>query len=129
MAEMLLERSGLAQKMVGLSATLIALVLLGWVLAYWTWAWFAPSAAPSAQVVESVRRIESAYGLYGGIRKSPDAIATTGLAVKLLGTVAAAGGRRGYAVMQLDAKEILAVREGENVASGIRLAQVHADHV
>ena len=43
--------------------------------------------------------------------------------------MAASGGRRGYAVVQLEAKQILAVHEGEDVAPGIRLAEVHADHV
>jgi len=50
-------------------------------------------------------------------------------AVRLLGIVAAAGGGRGYAVLQLEPRQILAVREGEDVAPGIRLAQVASNHV
>jgi general secretion pathway protein C len=32
-------------------------------------------------------------------------------------------------VVQLDAKQILAVHEGDDVAPGVRLAEVHPDHV
>ena len=129
MAEISLERSGLAQTAVVSVVTLIALVLLGLVFAYWTWAWLAPSPLARAQVEQASPRVESAYGLFGGARSNPLAIAPTGLAIKLLGIAAAAGGRRGYAVVQLEAREIRAVREGEDVAPGIRLAEVHADHV
>ncbi len=73
-------------------------------------------------------RIESAYDLFG--RAQPrQAAAPTGIAIKLLGVVAAPAQRRGYAVVQLDDKQILAVREGEDVVPGIRLAEVRADHV
>ena len=43
--------------------------------------------------------------------------------------MAATGDRRGYAVVQLEPRQILAVHEGEDVAPGIRLAQVGTDHV
>jgi general secretion pathway protein C len=38
-------RSGLAQTALVSALTLAAVALLGAVLAYWTWAWFAPRAA------------------------------------------------------------------------------------
>lgn len=129
MAAISLGQSGLAQTIVVSTVTLVALVLLGLLLAYWTWAWFAPGPLPRAQVVEAMPRVESAYGLFGGARSTPLTIAPTGLAIKLLGIAAASGGRRGYAVVQLEAKEIRAVREGEDVAPGVRLAEVHADYV
>jgi general secretion pathway protein C len=53
----------------------------------------------------------------------------TGIAIRLLGIVAATAGRRGYAVVQLEPRQILAVREGEDVAPGVRLAEVGTDHV
>ena len=129
MAEISIERSGLAQTAVASLLTIAALALLGLVLAYWTWVWFAPGSTPRAQLVDTIPRIKSADGLFGGASRKPGVIAPTGLAIKLHGIVAAAGGRRGYAVMQLDAKEILAVREGADVAPGVRLVEVHADHV
>ncbi|MEO6155948.1 MAG: type II secretion system protein N, partial [Thermomonas sp.] len=55
--------------------------------------------------------------------------APTGIAIRLLGIVAATPGHGGYAAVQLGAKEIIAVREGENVLPGIVLAEVAARHV
>jgi general secretion pathway protein C len=125
-----LERSSLAQTAAVSLVTLAALVLLGWVLAYWTWAWVAPRPEPRTQPDAAPGvRLGSAQGLFGTVQRDQNVAAPTGIAIKLLGVVAAAGGRRGYAVMQLEAHEILAVREGEDIAPGIRLAEVHPDHV
>ena len=105
------------------------MALLGAVLAYWTWAWFAPRAEPrmEASAVQN-GSVASAGGLFGTVPRG-QAAAPTGIAIKLLGVVAASGGRRGYAVVQLEGKQILAVHEGEDIAPGIRLAEVDADHV
>ena len=35
----------------------------------------------------------------------------------------------GFAVLRLDAKQTVAVREGADVEPGVRLAEVHADRV
>lgn len=123
-----LERWSLAQTAVVSLVTFAALALLGLVLAYWTWAWLAPRPEPRAPAaVPAGGRVEVAYGLFGGAQRG--VAPTTGIAIKLLGVVAATAGRRGYAVMRLEPREILAVREGEDVAPGIRLAEVHPDHV
>jgi general secretion pathway protein C len=124
-----LGRSSLAQTVLVSSLTLVAVALLGAVLAYWTWQWFAPRAEMrvEAAAVQS-GSVTSAGTIFGKVARSQVA-APTGIAIKLLGVVAASGGRRGYAVVQLEAKQILAVHEGEDVAPGIRLAEVHADHV
>lgn len=125
-----LERSSLAQTAVVSLVTLAALVLLGVVLAYWTWAWLAPRPEPRAQpLADPVGRVASANSLFGSVQRDQNIAAPTGIAIKLLGVVAASGGRRGYAVVQLEARQILAVHEGEDIAPGIRLAEVHADHV
>lgn len=105
--------------------TLAALALLGLVLAYWTWVWLAPRREPRAQVaVQATEGVASAVGLFGSAPSSGNAAAPTGSAIRLLGIVAATSGNRGYAALQLGANEILAVREGENVAPGIVLAEV-----
>jgi general secretion pathway protein C len=123
-------RSGLAQTVLVSLLTLAAVVLLGWVLAYWTWAWLAPRAEPrvEATAVQS-GGVASAGAVFGTLPRKQETAAPTGIAIRLLGVAAASSGRRGYAVVQLEAKQILAVREGEDVAPGIRLAEVHADHV
>jgi len=123
------ERSRLAQTAVVSLVTFAALALLGVVLAYWTWAWLAPRPEPRAQAaVQPGGRAEAAFGLFGTARGDTGA-APTGIVVGLLGVVAASGGQSGYAVLRLDSKQTVAVREGGEIESGVRLAEVHADHV
>jgi general secretion pathway protein C len=111
-------------------ATLAALVLLGVVLAYWSWAGFAPPAAPRAPAaVEPPGNASSAGGLFGSAKQGPGAISAASSAVRLMGVVAASGGRRGHAVLRLDAKNTVAVLQGEEVEPGLRLAEVHVDHI
>ena len=125
-----LERSDLAQKLTVNLVTFAALILLGAVLAYWTWGWFAPSpVARVPAVAEPGGRIAAANGLFGTLQRDQNTAAPTGIAIKLLGVMAGSAGRPGYAVVQLDAKNSLAVREGKEVAPGIRLAEVHPDHI
>ena len=110
-------------------ATFAALALLGAVLAYWTWAWFAPLPAPRAPaVVETASRTSSASALFGRLKADSGAVAASG-ALRLLGVVAATGAKRGYAVLRLDAKKTVAVPQGEEVEPGLRLAEVHVDHI
>ena len=130
MRQLLLDRSNIAQTALVTLTTIGALVLLGLVAAYWTWVWFAPlpeARAPTA--ADTGTAAASAGALFGSMRRDPNSPAPTGIAIKLLGVVAATEGRHGYAVVQLEAKEILAVREGEDVAPGIRVAEVGTDHV
>lgn len=124
------ERSDFAQTAVVSLLTLAALALLGLVLAYWTWAWLAPRPEPSAQTVAPTGGpVEAAHGLFGSALRDRNIPAPTGIAIRLLGIVAATGGGGGYAVMQLEANQIVAVREGDNIAPGIRLAEVGTHQV
>lgn len=112
------------------AVTFAALMLLAVVLAYWTWIWFGPRAAPRAEPMsEPVSRSTIAHTLFGSPQGGQVAAAPTGLAIKLVGVVAASGDKPSYAVVQVDAKTILAVRAGEEIAPGIRLDKVFADRV
>ncbi len=123
-------RSNLAQAALTPALGLVALALLGFVLAYWSWAWFGPRAAPrSGTSDEPAGRIASAGNLFGKAAPGEGAGARTGQAIRLLGVVAAKGDKPGLAIVKIDAREIVAVREGENIAPGIRLERVFADHV
>jgi general secretion pathway protein C len=95
-------------------ATLAALALLGTVLAYWSWAWLAPPSAPRAPAAPA-----QGAGIGG---------AGSG-AIRLMGVVAAAGEQRGQAVLRLDGRQSVAVLQGDEVAPGLRLAEVHVDHI
>ena len=125
-----LGRPGLAQTALVSLLTLAGVALLGLVLAYWTWAWFAPRAEPRAEAVGGeTGSLASASRVFGRVERSQGSAAPTGIAIKLLGIVAASGGRRGHAVVQLDAKQIVAVHEGDDIAPGVRLAEVRSDHL
>src|SRR5207253_10931047 len=88
-------------------ATFAALALLGVVLAYWSWAWLAPAALPRAPAVESLGGTSAAAGaLFRIARDGSAAAAPTG--VRLMGVVAATGGKRGHAVLRLEEKKTVA---------------------
>jgi len=110
-------------------ATVAALALLGLVLAYWTWTLAAPRPESRVRAAEQTGgQIQAAYGLFGNAQQGRDKISAGGT-VKLLGVVADQGTRSGYAVLRLDAKRTVAVREGGEIESGMRLVEVRADHV
>jgi general secretion pathway protein C len=129
MQQVWLDRSNFAQTAMVALVTVAALASLGLVTAYWTWAWLAPRPEPRAQAALDPGGGASAGVLFGNVQRDRNSAAPTGIAIRLLGSVAATGGRRGYALVQLEPRQILAVREGEDVAPGLRLAEVGADHV
>jgi general secretion pathway protein C len=109
-------------------ATFAALALLGVVLAYWSWVWFGPAPAPRAPgAVETSGRTSSAAGLFR-VAKGPGASAASG-AIRLMGVAAASVEGRGRAVLRLDAKKTVSVLQGEDIEPGVRLVEVHADHI
>ena len=120
----------MAQTAVVSLLTLAAAALTGLVLAYWTWIWFAPRSEPRAEpAAAEAGSLDAASLAFGRVEPGKSAAAPTGMAIRLLGVVAASAGRRGYAVVQLEGKQILAVHEGDDAAPGLRLAEVHPDHV
>ena len=130
MRQMPIVRSNPAQTAIVSVLTLAAITLLGLVLAYWTWAWLGPRPEPRAQdLTAPIGRTAAAGALFGRVPAGNAADAPTGLSIKLVGVVAAKGERPGYALIQVDANQILAVRAGEDVAPGIRLEKVFPDHV
>ena len=110
--------------------TLVALALLGGVLAYWTWAWFAPRPEPPAFVsADTGGRPAAAAALFGRAQRGPNVAAPTGIAIKLLGVVAASPGRRGYALVESEPRKVIVASEGKDIGPGLRLTEIHADHV
>ena len=122
------ERPEFAQAAVVSLLTLSAVALLGVVLAYWTWALLAPRPEPRAPAaVEPGSRIDSASRLFGNVQVAGNHAPRAGMV--LLGVVAASAGGSGYAVLRLDAKQTVAVREGEEIEPGVRLIEVHANQI
>lgn len=125
-----MESSDFSSRAVVSLVTFVAIALLALVLAYWTWVWFAPRPEPRAPTaVQTGGRAETAYSLFGSAQRASNGAAPMGIAVSLLGVVAASGGQSGFAVLRLDARQTVAVREGREIKPGVLLAEVHADHV
>lgn len=130
------DRTELLQASLVFLPTLAALALLAWVLAYWSWVWLLPRAQTRGEeLAAQISVTASPANLFGVVQRAAGAAPVTGIALKLQGVVAAeqaaraSGKGRGYAILQLDAKKIVAVHEGEEVLPGVILAEVHADHV
>lgn len=110
--------------------TYFSVLLLALVLAYWTWMWFAPRTEASMQSTTQVEgRLAEAYGLFGSGQQLRSVAAPTGIAIKLLGIVAATDGHSGYAVVQMDSNKTLAAQQGETLAPGLLLKEVAGDHL
>ena len=122
---MLSGRSRFAQTAIVDTSMTLALGLLGLVLAYWTWAWFAPAPLPRAmQVSEPPGRLAAAGDLFGRGQPGAPLQSPTALAVKLLGVIAGQPQGSGYALLQLDAKDTRVVHAGGELAPGIRVESV-----
>jgi general secretion pathway protein C len=128
--QLTIDRYAIAQNAPVALANIAALALLGVVGGYWTWQWLAPRAESQSPVrAESSGQIASALELFGLVERENGAMAATGLAMQLLGVAAAREGRDAYAILILDGKQIVATRRGEEIAPGIKLAEVAPDHV
>ncbi|MGE4110907.1 MAG: type II secretion system protein N [Burkholderiales bacterium] len=129
MSEIFIGRSGSAQTVIVSLATLSTVALLGWVLAYWTWQWLAPRPVARAPAVVEATDTRVAQGLFGAAQTGPVAARSTAGAFTLLGVAAASAERDGHAVFRLENGKTAAVREGGDLYPGVRLLEVHADHV
>ena len=123
------ERSSLAETATVMLSTLAVLAMLGFVLAYWTWVWIAPAPEPRAHPAGAETHAANAGSLFGQARESGHPGAQAGTELRLLGLASASGKEPGYAVLQSGARQILAIRAGDEVAPGIRLEAVGVDHV
>ena len=102
-----------------------ALSLLGVVLAYWSWVWWAPTPLPPAMAVaEPGTRLAAAGTLFGEDAGAEHPDVPTGLAVSLLGVVATEPAGSGFALLKLGAKDSRVVRAGSLLAPGIRVEKV-----
>lgn len=135
MPEISIDRSNRAQTVLVSLIILAALALLGGVLLYWTRLWFIPHPPPNLESgrragMEAAEDISTVSDLFGIAQSEQPSVAVpAGPEIRLFGVVAASGGGRGYAILQVDGKEMLAVPEGENIAPGLQLAEVHTEYI
>lgn len=119
-----------AQRVLAWLLTVVACALLGFTIAYWTWAWFAPRTQSRIEAeVPAAGAVAAASGLFGKAASAADDAAIPAGAILLLGIMAAADSRAGRALVRVDGNPSVAVRAGEDIEPGLQLVEVHADHI
>jgi len=107
----------------------VSVLILGVLLAKWFWIFLAPQATFTATAADPSLGHEEGR-IFGVAQTAGPANAGVVLPnVQLMGVFTASSGKRGFAVMKIDAKRQLGVAEGEEAAPGTKLLEVHADHV
>jgi type II secretory pathway component PulC len=107
----------------------ISAVVLGVVLAKWFWILFTPQVIYTSVAPANSNSI--AAGRLFGVASNNEMV-SQGVAlpnVKLLGVFTATIRHPGFAILMLDDKRQLGIKEGEEVAAGTKLLAVHADYV
>lgn len=107
----------------------VGALVLGVLLAKWSWVLFAPHATAIAVAPERGIAVESGrlFGVAVSGVSSAEGVALPN--VRLVGVFAAKTGRPGFAVLKLDGKQQVGVAVGESVAPGTKLLEVHPDYV
>ena len=126
--------AALPLRLAAFAATLAALGLLSWVVAYWGWQLFGPAQVriPAAAPADPATALLAA-NLFGGSSTAPTAAAADAAPqvlagdVRLLGVFAEAQGK-GYALFRLPAGPKL-VAAGAEIAPGATLTAVTADGI
>lgn len=104
-------------------------LVLGVVLAQWSWILFAPHALAIASVVERGAAAEAGR-LFGQTHSGAASVEGVALSsVRLVGVFAADAGKPGFAVLKLDDKHQVGVAVGGTVVPGTKLLEVHPDYV
>lgn len=104
-------------------------VVLGVILAKWSWLLLAPHATAVAVVPEQAVAVEAGR-LFGATASGVSSVEGIALSnVRLAGVFAARIGQPGFAVLELDGKRQVGVAVGENVVPGTKLLEVYPDYV
>jgi general secretion pathway protein C len=114
----------------GTFAVVALVLLLSWQLAHWTWRFAAPGtddlrAAPADRAVD----LDVAARLFGGTRTASSGSSAALPGLKLKGVVAPTPGTVAAAIFARPGARDLAVFIGGDVQPGVKLAEVHPDHV
>lgn len=104
-------------------------LVLGVMLAQWTWVWFAPHSSVTSATPARGANAEAAHLFGVAAAKEAAVVSVPVVNARLLGVFAAGGKQTSFAVMQVDGGHQMGVAQGEEVAQGTKLVEVHADHV
>jgi general secretion pathway protein C len=117
------------RNILGTLVTAALVLVLAWQLAYWTWVFATPapnaSAPPPSQAAVD---LAVAARLFGGTASQPaQGAASAGLRLK--GVVAPTPGVAASAIFSTGSGRDLAIFIGSEIQPGLKLAEVHPDHV
>jgi len=111
------------------TALVVALVLiLAWLLAHWTWVFLAPRDVSAAASPGEAVDLAAVAGLFGASAPAGGATTASG-GLRLKGVVAPTPGVAASAIFSAGAGRDIAVFLDGEVQPGVRLAEVHPDHV
>ena len=115
-----------------LGAAVVAalVVVLAWQLAYWTWVFATPrpTPAPAAAPAEGAVDLVAAARLFGATSSAAMSGASSA-ALRLKGVVAPTPGVAASAIFSTGSGRDLSVFLGTEVQPGVKLTEVHPDHV
>lgn len=131
----------MVEKMIGMSHTRIRLfaqtltaslvLVLGWQLAWWTWNFVAPSLRKNAAIssASAVQNVALGRQLFGDANPATSSVvAEPSIGIRLKGVYAVEGNALSAAVLNMGGRD-QAVLLGQELSTGVTLAEVHADFV
>ncbi len=107
---------------------MLGALVLGTLLAKWSWVLLKSPATVTA-IAPSHDTSGNAGQLFGVVSEANSAAAAVLPNVKLVGVFAPDSGSDGFAVLSLDEQHQVGVVAGGTVAPGVKLLEVHPDHV
>lgn len=106
----------------------VSTIILGILLAKWTWVLFAPHVIYTTALPNQLSDHETGQ-LFGIAQKSEGAEQGIALPnVQLIGVFTPSAGKSGFAILKLDNRQ-LGIAEGEEIAPGTKLIEVHAGYI
>ena len=106
----------------------VALVLLAaWQAAYWTWVFVAPAIVAAPNAAQPTVDLAAVARLFGASAPSQAQRGAAGL--KLKGVIAPTPGTEASAIFSIGTGRDIAVYIDGEIEPGLRLAEVHPDHV
>jgi type II secretory pathway component PulC len=104
---------------------MLAVLVIGALLANWTWVLLAPNSASVLPAVEPVPDLQTGH-LFGIAAASGSVSQAVLPNVRLVGVFA---GTPGFAVLELDGKRQVGLSTGREIIAGAKLVEVAIDHV
>ena len=118
-----------AQRVVDALLVVALVLLLAWQLAYWTWQLAAPPSRVAASDAPADVDLAAIGRLFGAAPPAGSGATATRGGLRLKGVIAPTPGVAASAIFSTGTGRDIAVFVGREVQPGVKLAEVHPDHV